>query len=168
MMKKIALLLACTLFILPCLTACGKPAEEKTTGMPNPMVSVEGAKDFEGIGLVLNAPEGAADIKYYIIDKTLAHIDFKLADKNYIYRCAKTTDDITGVYDEFKAEPISQKVQVGENTAEITIKTTADSARLATWVWGDISYSLFARDGMTDDEIKALSKTLAESDCPIK
>ncbi|MBQ0134685.1 MAG: hypothetical protein KBS46_06125 [Clostridiales bacterium] len=105
MKKIIAILLA--LSVLFALTACSKTekADENEAapeiGMPNPMREVS-ADELE---LYVNVPEGAADVRYFIIEdgeNRLEQVSYTLEGKDYCYRMQQTGDvvayDMSGIY----------------------------------------------------------------------
>ena len=115
--RKIALLLAVVLLLGCVLTACDEDdvkaveqaveaTEEKTAGLPNPMVETDAKGFVEQVGAELNVPQGATDVKYYVIDKTLGQMDFKLNGMDFTAR-VKSSDkfeDISGMYCKWDVE----------------------------------------------------------------
>lgn len=163
-MKNIIILALCAALAALAFTACAKKPEAET-GMVNPMVEVEGSDAFTELGLKLTAPEGAEDVKYFVIDKTLAQISFTLDGKKFVYRSAKIDGDISGVYSEFKSEKLIVTAESGDDKTEITVQTTGgNSARRALWSRGELRYSLYGEGTFTDDEISPIVKAMAETD----
>lgn len=76
----------------------------------NPVIEQDSAKALADIGLPIDAPKGAADVQYFIIDGKLAQVDFTLDGKEYTYRASKSEEDNSGVYMEFAK---TDKVAVG-------------------------------------------------------
>ena len=102
-MKKLtALLLAAVMIFALC--ACGsndEPAEsEGNAQMVNPMVEVDETELQNSLGVVLSAPEGAENIKYFLIGGNLGEVQFDYNGAEYSYRAQKTDEfeDISGAY----------------------------------------------------------------------
>ena len=62
----------------------------------SPFEDVQSAEDFETLGFVIDAPEGAADVSYCIMDGEIAQVDFTLDGHSYLYRAAKLDGDFSG------------------------------------------------------------------------
>lgn len=153
--------------LLMVLTGCGqkKEANEEMAGMKNPVVSVESAKEFETLKLRLEAPEGAEDVSYSIIDGKTAQIQFTLDDGEYTYRSARTESDIAGVYEERVGEPVTEIVEVSKAKTEVKTQNTASGYKTALWFWGEAQYSLFCRTASVEDQVFLdLAKKLAAVD----
>ena len=95
--------------------------QEQNSQIPNPVVEVKGSEDFQTLGIVLTAPEGAQSANYSIIAKTTAQIQFTLDGRAYTYRAAKTTDDISGVYETFDAAK-SYDLTLGDDAGSLELE----------------------------------------------
>jgi len=62
----------------------------------SPFVDVQSAADFEKLGFSIDAPEGAEDVTYCILDAAIAQVDFTLDGHSYLYRAAKLDGDFSG------------------------------------------------------------------------
>ena len=81
-------------------------AEETPVGMINP-VRASSAEEIEALfGVAMNAPEGAEDVRYAIIDSAvpLAQMNFSVDGLAYTWRVARTEayEDISGMYYEWQ------------------------------------------------------------------
>lgn len=168
---KIKTLIALTLCCLLAagLAACGtKPAgdnNDPATGgssqLPNPMVAYENAEfpDFSLVGYPDR--DGMKPTAYYLIDGTLAQINYE----NATLRVAATeegSEDLSGVY---YASPKESELSVGHSYCNgiitVTVKEHSEGT-VALWksCEGDFVYSLWL-PGQTGDAAKALVKEFA-------
>lgn len=165
-MKKIWLLLGMAVLLFGCAKQerqerpiqTEMPKEE----VPDPMVEVEGAMAFAKVGADIEAPAGAEDAKYFIIADRVAEIRFTRNDVQYSYRASQMEGDLTGIEEE-PQDLEGVKATVGN--LEIPIQT-AGSNYLALWKWGDITYSLIAREPADAAVMKSLAEELARDTMP--
>lgn len=178
-MKRLAMITLCLVMAVSMFAACEKngqdtgptappqTSEEPTetegpqVGVPNPVVEVEGPEDFESLGVSIEAPDGAGEIRYFVIDNRIAEVQFKRDDSTYVYRAAVTSEDISGVYETF-TNTEELKAEVEERTTTVTVKTTESGGTLAQWMWGDATYTLFTQEGTEPDSFNALALGLAQ------
>ncbi|MEG1924598.1 MAG: hypothetical protein RR415_02510 [Ruthenibacterium sp.] len=168
---KILRFFACPFLLLFCFSACGtavSSSASSTIGIPNPMVAVDSAAAFEALGFAIDAPANAADVDYFIIDKTLAQVDFTLNDVKYCYRAKKTTEDISGVYENFDRAARMATAVRGDEKIDIHIKKIIGDGGgfVAAWQDGDIMHSLFAKSTVAEDVFTGVCLTLAENGAP--
>lgn len=170
---KIKTLIALTLCCLLAagLTACGtKPAGDNndpatggSTQLPNPMVAYENAEfpDFSLVGYPDR--DGMKPTAYYLIDGTLAQINYE----NATLRAAATekgSEDLSGVY---YASPTESELTVGHSYCNglifITVKEYAEGT-VALWksCEGDYTYSLWLPE-QTGEAATALVEEFAAS-----
>ncbi len=102
-MKKI---ISISLFFIIIFTfvACNKSNEsDQNIQMVNPVVNVTSVEDFIDIGIYLNAPKSAENVEYFIIDNSIAQVEFMLEEREYTLRGSKTihSSDLHGVYEQF-------------------------------------------------------------------
>lgn len=112
-MKRILVFMLVVLMASSVLMACSPAEEPAAAEVPNPMVeydSVEKVNELVGFDMVLLPDElGYVPVKLYIIDKTLAQIDYsdrledaETADEtekvNITLRMQKGGGDISGIY----------------------------------------------------------------------
>ena len=141
-MKKAVVLSAICLMIL--CAACAKkeePAKEPETaateeakvGVPNPMVEVTKDELMEKLGLGFNVPEGAENVKYFIIDGKMAEMQFVFNTVKINARILPTAEyeDISGMYYQWQN---SEKGKVGYSDADIKLyKGETESAQIILW-----------------------------------
>ena len=170
---KIKTLIALTLCCLLAagLAACGtKPARDNndpatggSTQLPNPMVAYENAEfpDFSLVGYPDR--DGMKPTAYYLIDGTLAQINYE----NATLRAAATeegSEDLSGVY---YASPKESELTVGHSYCNglifITVKEYAEGT-VALWksCEGDYTYSLWLPE-QTGEAATALVEEFAAS-----
>lgn len=178
-MKKLLAVILCAALALP-LAACSMigsliggegepPAPEQTQAgeqIPNPMTPVDGASAFETLGITMDAPDGATDTAYYIINEKLTQVSFTLGGFDYTYRASATESDISGVYDTF-TDAFTVAVETADATFETAAQNAAGGGRLATWSQGGVHYSLWCALAPDDAALKAcilgvLAKTFGE------
>ena len=123
MMKRL-LALMMTAVICTGLVACSsgkspdKPASteaaqeadtgDENVGMPNPMKEVTEQELMDQTGIDLPAPDGATDVKYYVIDAdeyTISQMDFTLDGKAYTLRACSTGMTELGIDAGIDAKP---------------------------------------------------------------
>ena len=56
---------------------------------------------------------------------------------------------------------ITEKYGEGEQSTEVTIKTTQSGGRLASWSWGETDYTLYTSSQMEDEAITQAALELA-------
>lgn len=166
---RIALTLCCLL--AAGLAACGTkpagnnddPATGGSTQLPNPMVAYENAEfpDFSLVGYPDR--DGMKPTAYYLIDGTLAQINYE----NATLRAAATeegSEDLSGVY---YASPKESELTVGHSYCNglifITVKEYAEGT-VALWksCEGDYTYSLWLPE-QTGEAATALVEEFAAS-----
>ena len=155
--RKIALLLAAVLLLGCVLTACDEDdvkaveqvveATEQSAGLANPMVETDAKGFVEQVGAELNVPQGATDVKYYVIDKTLGQMDFKLNGMDFTAR-VKSSDkfeDISGMYCTWDAE--EDCTICGFDGRQMRGKTDGSAVDVCLWydVVPGLMYSLTAQ-----------------------
>lgn len=178
-MKKLLAVILCAALALP-LAACSmlgsliggegeSPAPEQTQAgeqIPNPMAPVDDASAFETLGITMDAPDGATDAAYYIINEKLAQVSFTFGGFDYTYRASAAESDISGVYDTF-TDAFTMAVETADATFETAVQNAAGGGRLATWSQGGVHYSLWCALAPDDAALKAcilgvLAKTFGE------
>ncbi len=110
----------------------------------NPFVEVEGADAFRELSITLDAPNGADDVSYAVIDGQIAQVTFSLDGKSYLSRASAQDGDFSGLNgDEFSSETVD-----AENNA-VLIELQSDGMSVCKLVWtnGKINYCLYGTDG---------------------
>ncbi len=153
-MKKLTALLLAALMIFA-LCACGnddEPAEnEGNNQMVNPMVEVDETELQNALGVALDAPEGAENVKYFLISGVLGEVQFDYKNSSYTYRAQKTDEfeDISGVY--------FTTPETNDSDAGCTIAVMADgSMGAAAWYADGFSYAISMGEGATANALQAM------------
>lgn len=169
MKKAISCLLVLTLPAAFLLSGCGAPEQTDDqndigiVSVPNPIVEAEDASALAELGLPIDAPGGAANVRYSIIGGEIAQVNFTLDGAEYTYRAARSEEDISGVYETF--DDIEQGIEAdGEDwCASITVKTVKDGGgALAGWRFDPVQFSLYTPDDISADAMGAVATRLAE------
>ncbi len=167
MKKVISILVAVVLIFL--FASCKQPAsQEQTSQLPNPIVEVDGSADFAPLGVSITAPEGAESVTYSIIADVTAQINFTLDGRTYAYRAAKTTDDISGVYETFDETQETFDLDATDFSVSVLVRTIGGGANgaLATWSLDGVAYSLYSADASTIDSMSDTALLCAYADLP--
>ncbi len=162
-------LAGCTLISRLVIEANETPAPEQTEAgdqIPNPMLPVDDASAFSILGITMDAPDGATDAAYFIINESLAQVSFTFEGYDYTYRASATQSDISGVYDTF-TDAFTISVQTAEAIFDATVQNAAAGGRLAAWSQGGVNYTLWCALAPDDAALKAcvlgvLAKTFGE------
>ncbi|MEN6563518.1 MAG: hypothetical protein ABFD11_08225 [Christensenella sp.] len=128
---------------------------EPSVQLPNPVVEVDGSSDFAGLGFIITPYQTAKDVRYSIIGGTVAQIIFTLDGESYTYRAARTTEDISGVYETFDEPAQPFDLEGPDFTLKIVIQTINGGANgaLAKWDYDGIQYSFYSPDPTDYDEM---------------
>lgn len=128
---------------------------EPAIALPNPIVEVDGSADFSVLGFIITPYQGANSESYSIIGGTVAQIVFTLLDETYTYRAAKTTEDISGVYETFDEPAQSLELEGPDFTLFVSIRTINGGANgaLAEWDYDGVRYSFYTPDPTDYDEM---------------
>lgn len=131
------------------------PTPESALALPNPIVEVDGSADFADLGFIITPYQGADSERYSIIGGTTAQIVFTLFDETFIYRAAKTTEDISGVYEVFDEPAQSFELEGPDFTLDVRIRTINGGANgaLAEWDLNGVRYSFYTPDPADYDEM---------------
>lgn len=122
-----------------------------------PYETVESAEDFQKIGISIDAPDGAENIAYAVIDGNIANIDFSLGENNYFVRASGQSGDFSGVSgDVLSSDQLDSKT----NAVLYQIDCAPDVFWKVSWTDGRIHYFLSNTDGASADEVKAVALLL--------
>lgn len=97
-MKKFTAIVLAAVMLLPLAACAGGGSQGGTVGLPNPIVFVDSAKDFEKLGISADAPSGARGAAYSIISDEIANVDFTMDGHSYTLRASKKDEDFSGLY----------------------------------------------------------------------
>lgn len=129
-------------------------AAEGEEEIPNPFVEQEKAEDLKAVEVSMDAPEGALDVKYYLIDDEIAEITFTLEDNKFSYRGAAHAEDFAGIFEEFE-EDVTALSDCGADE-DLIIKTTVSGGRLASWSKNGAKYTLYTPSTVADEDLFTL------------
>lgn len=157
-MKKLtALLLAAVMIFALC--ACGndtEPAEsEGNSQIANPMVEVDETELQNSLGVALSAPDGAENIKYFLIGGNLGEVQFDYNGASYSYRAQKTDklEDISGAYF------TTPEAVNSDGVCTITVEKDG-SLGTATWYADGFSYAICMNEGAAANALQAMYELL--------
>ncbi len=120
----------------------------------NPFVTVDSAYEFEKqLGISIEAPSGASEVEYVIIDGEIAHIDFHYNAHSYNLRASQQSGDFSGLNG---IETNVEQFESENNAALITICGVEATYLKLTWTDGKVNYILSNTDGGSADEIKEI------------
>ena len=123
----------------------------------NPFVEVENSEAFKALSITLDAPEGAQETSYAIIDGKIAEIQFELNGKSYLARASAQEGDFSGL----NGEDRSQETIDAKNNAVLTeVQTDLRTYYKIVWTNGKINYCLYGTDGADKSQVLAVYESL--------
>ena len=102
-MKKLFALALAALVLLS-FAACtdnssgNEESGEENVQIVNPIEEVDSAAAFGALGLTLDAPSGAKDVRYSIISGKIAQVNFTVDGHEYTLRASNKETDFSGLY----------------------------------------------------------------------
>lgn len=120
---------------------------------PFPFVAVDSAKDFEELGIYIDAPEGSDAVNYAIIDEKIAEVCFTLDHHRYYIRASKQSGDFSGLNGK---QTSSDKFDSETNATLETLKSGDDTLYKLSWTDGETNFILTNIDGTSIDNIKEI------------
>lgn len=150
---------ACFCLIVIGLSRLGPSQDPAEGGMlgGNPFVEVENAEAFRAIGITLDAPAGAQEVSYALIDGEIAEVRFTLAGKSYLARASAQEGDFSGL----SGTEISQETVDAQNNARLVeVQTTDMTYQKLIWTNGKINYCLYGTDGADRDQVLSAYEVL--------
>lgn len=123
----------------------------------NPFVEVQSADDFKLLAITLDAPDGAQETSYAIIDGKIAEIQFELDGKRYLARASAQEGDFSGL----NGKERSQETMDAKNNAMLTeVQTDLRTYYKIVWTNGKINYCLYGTDGADELQTIAVYKAI--------
>lgn len=119
-----------------------------------PFVDVSEARDFETLGFTIDAPEGAENISYCILDGQIAQVAFSLNGQEYTYRAAKLDGDFSSA----NGETVSSISLNAEYNA--VLDRLSPGVWRAHWIKDSISYYLANFDGAGEEDVANTAQLL--------
>ena len=153
----LALVVTVTLGFLSPFLSRNSEANEPPVMVGSPFEDVQSAEDFETLGFVIDAPEGAEDVAYCIMDGEIAQVDFTLDGHSYLYRAAKLDGDFSGI----NSEAVGSALLNAEYDATLD-RLSPDTWR-AHWSKDGVSYYLTNSDGTEEAAITDVADMLIKS-----
>lgn len=167
-MKKLLSILtaALALALAACADRPSAPGPAETAAqLPNPVADAADASAFSRLGVAIDAPQGAEDVRYSIIADKIAQVLFTCGGRAYTCRAAAAGEDISGVYEAFDDDVLSTVVDADGYSVEVTTRTIGggENGALASWTCGAAQYTLYTGDAVNADDAAALAALLAAS-----
>lgn len=117
------------------------------------VVPVDSTKSFSVLGYCVPAPENSSNIKYAIVNKTIAEANFDYNNINYYYRASKNLDELLSFYGNLKEDRKNTDEETG---IEINIQINDEKEYIAYWNVNGIYYSLFAKNDNGIDDLSLI------------
>ncbi|MEI0557791.1 hypothetical protein [Brachyspira intermedia] len=117
------------------------------------VVPVDSTKSFAVLGYCVPAPKHAMNVKYAIVNKTIAESNFDYNNINYYYRASKNLNDLLSFFYNLQEE---RKNIDEETNIEITIQTNDKKEYIAYWNVNGIYYSLYSEEENEIDDLALL------------
>ncbi len=124
----------------------------------NPFADVDNADAFKKIGITFEAPSGATDISYTIIDEQIASIHFVMNKKTFEARASAQNGDFSGLTGKVLD---AQNIDAKNNATLYTIGGDFETYYKMTWTNGKVNYCLYGTDGATGDEVTVVYNAFA-------
>ena len=153
----LALVVAVTLSGLSPFLHRDSEADDPPVMVGSPLEDVQSAADFEKLGFVIEAPEGAENVTYCIFDSEIARVDFALNGHEYTYEAAK----LDGNFSRADGEAVGS-VSLSAKYDAVLDRLSPDKWRVH-WSKDGVSYYLTNFDGAEESAITDVADTLMES-----
>lgn len=166
-MTRRAVLILTGVVLVFALAGCREKAQDTAgqdggVGVVNPMVEVRDDDAFDKLGVEMDVPDMAKDIKYYIIDDTLAHIDFTYQNVKYIYRGGEPMENMAGLHGMEAASEETAAYGDADDRVEVAIRTMEGGGYAASWTEEGKEYSLVSLDETNEETFKMVAAELAD------
>ena len=123
----------------------------------NPFVEVENAETFKTLSITLDAPDGAQEASYAIIDDKIAEIQFEFDGKSYLARASAQEGDFSGL----NGQELSQETVDAKNNAVLSeVETDLSGYYKVVWTSETINYCLYGTDGAGREAVIAVYEAL--------
>jgi len=155
-MKKLAVLLFCTLIVVSLAACAGKTSkEEPLMQIPNPFVDYETLEAAaKAAGFELKAPssvKGFSEKLIQVCDGEMIQVIFLNGDDRLFIRKAEGSEDISGDYNEYSD---SRTVTVNGNS--VTLRGDDGKVSTAIWTSGGYTYSVSFDTPVSEDEMTGI------------
>lgn len=120
---------------------------------PASIVAVDSAKDFEELGIAIDAPEDSDTVSYAIIDGKIAEICFTLDNHRYFVRASKQSGDFSGV----NGNLVTSDKFDSETDATLDILKSGDTTFYKlSWTDGETNFILASTDGASAESMRSV------------
>ena len=155
-MKKLAVLLFCTLIVVSLAACAGKTSkEEPLMQIPNPFVDYDTLEAAaKAAGFELKAPssvKGFSEKLIQVCDGEMIQVIFLNGDDRLFIRKAEGSEDISGDYNEYSD---SRTVTVNGNS--VTLRGDDGKVSTAVWTSGGYTYSVSFDTPVSEDEMTGI------------
>lgn len=157
-MKKFAVLFAICLVVMCIFTGCKAPeeapVEEPAATMVNPMVETDADGLMEQLGLRLNCPENAENVKYFVIAGNLGEMQFTMDGVKLSARIQPAAEytDISGMYYDFETE---EEISIGSCQGK-HLRHSGDGENAEVVLWFDVAPGIMYSLSGQGDELSAI------------
>ncbi|BES65562.1 DUF4367 domain-containing protein [Gottschalkiaceae bacterium SANA] len=154
--KRMIAMMVCVLMtfsMMGCSNTAGQEEQATEVEVPNPFVTytdLDQAKEaagFEGKELSI-LPEGYTFTSAHVIPEELIQITYMAGDSEIMYRIGKGEADISGDYNEYAENEITE-------LAGNQINTRGNDGKIfvATWTENNLSYAISSSEGLDQDTL---------------
>lgn len=157
-MKNTVLVIIALALCASCVFGCQAPASQEA-GLPNPMVESNPEEILQKLGVEFLVPEGAEDVRYFIISGKMAEMQFRLdgSDCNARIQPEPEFTDISGMYYDWNQ---TENFSIGACEGKRMI-ASEDGKPVSCCLWYDtvpgLMYSLSVVGGSADILSAAIS-----------
>ncbi|MGN0679951.1 MAG: hypothetical protein ACI4JS_09840 [Oscillospiraceae bacterium] len=124
---------------------------ESGVQIPNPFVGVNTLDEIEEqLGISVKLPDGAENAAYFIIDGSIASIDFEYGGKSYTLRASKQSGDFSGINGTLIN---SDKIDAANDAVLETIRGFEYNYFKLMWTDGAVTYILANNAEISTDDI---------------
>ena len=153
-MKYTLSVIIALLMCASCLFGCQSPASQggSQSSLPNPMVESDPEDILEKLGVEFLVPEGAEEVKYFIISNQMAEMQFRLNGSECSARIqpAEEFTDISGMYYDWNR---TDNCSIGRCEGKLTSSSSGEKP-VSCCLWYDqvpgLMYSLSVVGGSAD------------------
>lgn len=128
------------------------PGVESDSGiqLANPFAEVQSSAEFEKqLGIAIDAPNGSENTAYFILDGSIANINFEYGGRSYTLRASKQSGDFSGVNGTLIK---SDKIDAENDALLETIRGEFNYYKLI-WTDGAVKYILVNNSETFTDDI---------------
>lgn len=119
----------------------------------NPFVEAEGPDAFRELGIALEAPDGADNASYAVIDGRIAQINFEADGQRFTVRASAQAGDFSGIAGE---EVSSESIDAENSAVLVTVRVDSLTYYKIVWTDGKVNYCLYGEDASGGEQIKEI------------